>query len=636
MRPVLTLLFLLITSSCALAQNNYDVSLIPKNLLPYASAVMRNSEVTIEVKAADNTNYHIKKAVTVLNKNGDNLAHIVIWHNKSNVIRSVKGVVYNSFGNPVSKFSESDFDDVSAANDFSLFEDSRIKHFIPAVIDYPYTIEYEYELRSKQSLNFDDWQPNPHIGMAVERSSLNFICKPDFNIRYKEINIPGKAIINTNAAGLKTYYWELINMKAIKDEPYSPNPEIYLSSIKIAPEKFMYEGITGSFTNWNELGKWVYDKLLLNRDQLPEETIAHIRDLTIDIADPKQKARKIYEYMQQKTHYISVQIGIGGYQPFPAADVDKSNYGDCKALVNYTRALLKVANIPSWYCVVEAGNNKTSMLNDFASMDQGDHVILCIPFKNDTTWLECTNQKIPFGFLGDFTDDRTVLACTPEGGKLLHTPKYITQNNLQSRKASFIINAAGELSGNMETLFKGIQYDNREGVINESATEQIKDLKKTYPINNLEIEKFNFSQDKSLQPVTTENIKLTARDYASVSEGKVYFMVNPVNRTERTPREVRNRLNAVYINEGYTDEDEINYTLPKGYRLEKMPLNIAITKPFGSYTATMILNGDQLIYKRKMQLTDGNYSKDAYQDLVDFYRNVSDADNYSVTLVKNN
>jgi len=636
MRGILTLLFLLAASSSISAQNNYDVSLIPKNLLPYASVVVRNSEETVEVKAPDNTIYHTKEAVTVLNKNGDELARIAIWHNKSMTIKFIKGVVYNSFGIPISKFSESDFDDVSATDGFSLFEDTRIKHFLPAVTDYPYTIEYECERHSKQSLNLGNWRPSQTKGMAVERSSLNFICKPDFNIRYKEINIPQKAIINTNAAGLKTYYWELNNMKAIKDEPYSPNPDIYLSSIKIAPEKFMYEGINGSFTNWNELGKWIYDKLLLNRDQLSGETIAHIRDLTIDIADPKQKARKIYEFMQQKTHYVSVQVGIGGYQPFPALDVDKSNYGDCKALVNYTQALLKLANIPSWYCVVEAGNNKTSMLNDFASMDQGDHVILCIPFKNDTTWLECTNQKIPFGFLGDFTDDRTVLACTPEGGKLLHTPKYTAQNNLQARRASFIINDVGELSGNMETLFKGVQYDNREGVINESVTEQIKSLKKTYPINNLEIEKFNFSQDKSLQPVTTESIKLTARDYASVSEGKVYFMINPVNRTERAPREVRNRLNPVYINEGYTDEDEINYTLPKGYRLEKMPLNITITKPFGNYKATMILNGDQLVYKRQIQLVDGNYSKDTYQDLVDFYRNVLEADNYSVTLVKNN
>lgn len=633
MRFYLILLFTSI-STIATAQVNYDASLIAKNLLPYASAVVRNKEVTVEVKALDNTLYHIKTAITVLNKNGDDLAHIAIWHNKSNVIRYIKGVVYNEFGKQIRKFSESNFEDVSAANDFSLFEDSRVKHYIPSVTDYPYTIEYEYERRSEQSLIFDDWEPNPKTGMAVEKSSFTFICKPDFNIRYKEINLPNKALIS-NGPKLKTYSWQISNMKAIKDEPYSPNPATYLSSVKIAPEKFTYESIKGSFTNWNELGKWIYDKLLLNRDELAAETVAHIKEITKDVPDPKQKARIIYEYMQQKTRYVSVQVGIGGYQPFLAADVDKQSYGDCKALVNYTKALLKAVHIDSYYCVVEAGDKKISMLNDFASMDQGNHIILCLPFKNDTTWLECTSRKIPFGFLGDFTDDRTVLACTPQGGKLMYPPKYLAGNNLQTRKANFNVNDAGELTGDMETLFKGTQYENRERVIDESPAEQVKDLKRIYPVNNLDIEKFEFKQNKNQQPVTTENIKLKACDYASVNDGKFYFMINPVNRRTTTPRDVRNRINEVYINDGYTDEDEINYTLPKGYHLDKMPLNINIKQPFGTFTATMHLKGDQLTYTRKIQIIDGYYGKDTYPDLVDFYRKVVDADDYSVTLVKN-
>ena len=68
----------------------------------------------------------------------------------------------------------------------------------------------------------------------------------------------------------------------------------------------------------------------------------------------------------------------------------------------------------------------------------------------------------PLVILGDFTDDRTVLACTPEGGKLMHTPKYTTEENLEKRKANFMLNEAGELDGDMETVFKGTDYDDRD------------------------------------------------------------------------------------------------------------------------------------------------------------------------------
>lgn len=636
MKNVLIALCLCLPWLSGSAQTNYDASLISKDLLPYASAVVRSEEVSIEVKDLDNTIYHVKKVITVLNKNGDDIAHIVVWHNKSNVIRYIKGSYYNEFGKQMGKFSEGDFEDVNAANDFSLFEDSRVKHYIPAVTSYPYTIAYEYEVRAKQSLTFNDWEPNPETGMAVEKSSFTFICKPDFNIRYKETNLPGTVTTGTNKAGLKTYSWQIENMKAVKYEPYSPDRQSYLTSVRIAPEKFMYEGIAGSFTNWQQLGKWEYDKLLKNRADIPAETAEHIKEITANIADPKLKAKKIYEYMQQKTHYISIQIGIGGYQPFLASDVDKLNYGDCKALVNYTQALLKAANIDSYYCVVASGRqHKVSMLSDFASMDQGDHVILCIPFKNDTTWLECTSQQIPFGFLSDFTDDRTVLACTPEGGKLLHTPKYTTGQNLEKHQANFAISETGELSGNMEGVFKGTDYEDREQEINESVVERTKDVKKIYPINNLDIRKLEYQQNKSTDPVTTENILLSAPDYGSVSNGKLHFMINSINPLSSTLKEVRNRVNPVDINRGYTEEDEISYALPKGYHLDGEALNITIDKPFGSFTATMTLKGEQLVYKRKLSLKDGTYGKDTYQALADFMGVVYDADRYDVSLAKN-
>ncbi len=637
MKLIIVTFCLLISGIAARAQEDYDAHLIPKDLLPYASAVVRNEEISIEVKDLENTIYHVKKAITVLNKNGDDLAHIVIWHDKTTSIRYIKGVVYNEFGAQSGKFSQSDFDDVSAVDGFSLFLDTRIMHYLPAVNVYPYTIAYEYEIRSKQSLLFDEWQPNPQTNMAVEKSTFSFICKPEFSIRFRELNVPGRESAGANAKGQKTYTWHISDLKAVKPEPFSPYNKTYLSSVRIAPENFMYQGLSGSFTNWEQLGKWIYDKLLINRAEIPLETASYIKDITDGIADPKLKAKKIYEFMQQKTHYVSIQIGIGGYQPFLASDVDKLNYGDCKALVNYTKALLKLVNIDSYYCVVEAGReHKVSLLSDFASMDQGNHIILCIPFKNDTTWLECTDQKMPFGFLSDFTDDRTVLACTPEGGKLLHTPKYTTEENLEKRKANFRLNETGELTGTIETSFKGTDYDDREWMINDSRVDQLKDIKRIYPINNMEISKLELKQDKGLKPVTTENINLSASEYGAVSDGKFYFMLNSVNRIGGPLKGVRNRQNPVNITRGYTEEDEITYVLPKGYKLDSEPLNLTIDKPFGKFSAIMTVNGDKLTYSRKFQLKDGLYNKDTYQDLVDFYQTVADADGYNVAMVKSN
>jgi len=634
MRYIILTFCLLTVGLLANAQQNYDVSLIPKELLPYASAVVRNDEMTIDVKGLDDAIIHEKMAVTIINKNGDHMAYIEMPYDKSRVIKNIKGTIYNEFGKQTGKFNEGDFEDYSAWDGYSLFTDQRLKYYKPSVNEYPYTIVYEYELRLKQTLNFPDWDANPYTGVAVEHSSFIFSCKPDFNIRYKENNVTNKVNIGVGLDKQKTYSWQVTGLKAVKYEPYSPYARDFLTSVEIAPEKFSFYGITGSFDTWKQLGKWEYDNLVASRQQLPPETIEHIKELTKDFPDPKLKAKKIYEYMQGKTHYISVQVGIGGWQPFLASDVDKQNYGDCKALVNYTQALLKAVNIDSYYCIVNAGEDyKVGMPADFPGLN-GNHIILCLPFKNDTTWADCTSETIPFGYLGAFTDDRNVLACTPEGGKLLHTPKYTAGANLQTRKASFTINEAGDLSGDMKTILKGADYEAHDYLLNEGRTEQYKRLQKTYPINNMSIEGFDIQQDKSFDPSTTETIKLRARDYASLTDGKYYFMLNSVDREDAPPPQVRNRLNNVYINRGSTDEDEITYTVPAGYHLEKEPLNVSINKPFGNFTAIMTLSGNQLTYKRKFQLIDGTYSPDTYQDFVDFYQDVVDADNYTVSLVK--
>jgi hypothetical protein len=633
-RFILSISILLAGCIHSSAQANYDVSLIPNTLLPYASAVIRDQNVYTEVKD-DYIIYRIKKAITVLNSNGDDIAHIVIGYDKSNVIKNIKGTVYNEFGKLSRKFGEKDFEDESAVHDFSLYEDSRVKHFIPSIGSYPYTIEYEYELKSKQTLNIPDWEPNPYDGLAVEKSTYTFACRPDFSIRYKEINMPANLSVGTTKEGLKTYTWQLNNLKALRSEPYSPIKETYLSAVKIAPKDFAYGGITGSFTNWEELGRWNYNKLLANRQNLPVETLQHIKDITAGITDTKQKAKKIYEYMQDKTHYISIQVGIGGYQPFLASEIDRLSYGDCKGLVNYTQALLKAADIESWYCVVEAGDDKINMQSDFASMGQGNHIILCLPIKNDTTFLECTSQKIPFGFLGDFTDDRTVLACTPNGGKLLHTPKYTAAQNIQSRKADFTIAPNGELSGNMTTVYKGTQYENHEVLIGEPLKEQVKILQKMYyNISNLAVENINLKQNKMEMPIATESIVLNAYDFASRDNSKLYFAINPLNK-QRSIKDVRNRANPVYINRGYTDEDEITYNLPAGYKPDMAPLFVNLKKPFGSFKVTTTISDNKLIYKRRIEIIDGTYNKDTYADLVDFYQAVADADSYNVMLIKN-
>ncbi|WP_342327999.1 DUF3857 domain-containing protein [Pedobacter sp. FW305-3-2-15-E-R2A2] len=624
----LFLCLLTLTSIPCFSQLEYAADKVPSSLRSRANAVIREMETTVDMRAADQVIINVKKVVTVWNKNGDPRADLTIYYDKSSSIQRIRGQVLDAIGNVNAKFTQGDFTDHSAVSDGSMFIDYRLKHFSPIVTTYPYTVIYEYEIKNKQNLIIPDWYANPYADQSVEKNKYTFVSKPNDEIRIREYNYNGKPeVLKTEKA--TSYTWQVSNKPAFKAEPFAPDPDLYQTYVKVAARQFSYYGYKGSYQNWEELGKWVYNDLIKSRQNLPEQTTAEIRELVKGIDSDREKAKKIYEYMQKKTRYISVQIGIGGFQPMPAAEVQQLSYGDCKALVNYTQSLLKAADIPSLYCVVNAGRNKKSMDPDFASMEQGNHIILAVPLKTDTVWLECTSSDSPFGFLGDFTDDRTVLACTPEGGKLLKTPALNSDMNLLVRKAQLNVDAEGTVTGKLNTSFSGAQYDNYQNMLAQPHAEQLKLLKDKYDIDNINFHDFKLVQDKGTPPHTLESVQLDIQKYAAKSNDLFYLELNAFNKTRNVP-EVKNRTLPVYINRGFTDEDELRYELPEGFKMEAKPENKKIISPFGSYSSELKIEGKTLTYKRKFHLKDGNYPAAQYQEFSNFMGNVNIADHDKV------
>jgi transglutaminase-like putative cysteine protease len=616
------------------AQNMaYNTDLIPKALLAYANAVVRQQESTTEVKALDQVIYKYKEAITILNPQGAEYGRIAVFYDKSRQVKNLKVAVYDQQGTLIKKAGAADFQDVSAISDFSLFEDNRVKHYVPPVSHYPYTVVYEYELRIKHTFYFPEWEPQQAADIAVQSSTYRFMAPTGYATRLKESNLPAPRR-ETNTGDGKLLEWETQLIPARRPEPYSPPADNNAIRVVIAPVAFEYEGIAGQFSDWKTYGQWAFDHMIKGRGQLPQATVEEVKKLVQGIDNTREKVKKVYAYSQQKNRYISVQIGIGGLQPMKAEEVDRLGYGDCKALTNYTMALLQAAGIPAIYTEVHAGARKKGYQPDFASAFQGNHAILCVPMPQDTIWLECTSREAPMGYLGTFTDDRNVLLCTPNGGVIARTRKYPAGQNRQARTARLTLLAEGTLTGQIETRFEGTQYDNREGLLNKTPKEKTEALKDAYPINNLEILKFDLVQQKTDQPATIEKLDIRAHQFASLNNNLLFVPINHLNREISVPKEVRNRKNKVLITRGFLDEDDIRYTLPAGYTTEYIPPALSLENEFGFFRVKAELQGNELVYSRKLMLKQGEFAADTYETFYNFLKKVANADLEKFVLVK--
>jgi uncharacterized protein YdcH (DUF465 family) len=627
-----TLLMLLSAAPLLAADGEYAVSKIDTALLKNANAVKRFEEIRFEVRELDKAKIYRTYVITVLNEKGDHFASFAEHYDKLQSVESIEGSLYDADGKKIKSLKKSDIQDRSASGDNNLADDDRAKVHNFYYKIYPYTIKYEVELKLNYTMFYPGWIPVEDEHFAVEYSSMTVTLPAGIDFRYKAFNNTGKPVITDGKEG-KSYKWELKNFAAVETEYKSPHWYELTPVVAMGPVQFQIEDYKGNMGSWFEYGKFVH-ALKEGKDNLPDNIKQTVHQLTEGLTDAKQKIDKLYKFLQDNTRYISIQLGIGGWQPYDAAYVAAKKYGDCKALSNYMFALLKEAGIRSNYTLVKSGPGNKFFMNDFPS-SQFNHVILSVPLLKDTVWLECTSQTLSPGYLSDHTDDRFVLVVDENGGTLVRTPKYGLNENLEVRKINVTVDDAGTAKIEAATMYKALQQDYLQGMINALSNEKVKEsLNERFSLPSYTLNNFSYREEKSSLPVINEKLEITATNYAAISGKRLFITPNILTKSGRKLTPDDTRKYDIVENLEYRDIDTVEIKIPAGYKLESLPKEISLTTKFGKYAAAVKVVDDKIIYYRLMEQYSGRFPAKEYNEMVKFYEQVYKADRAKVVFVK--
>lgn len=626
-------LILVFISFQTIAQN-FSAMTIPAELKEKAHAVVRNHETEFYVRDIGEAVVKIKGTITILDEKGSNHANLVIFYNKFTKVSNIEAQIYDAFGKQIKKLKRADIESFSTSSGQNSIEDNYVKIASLTHTVYPYTIDYSYQYTDKNMMFYPTWEAvldNAEF-TAVEKSSFTASLPNGLELRYKEQNMPAKVDIITDDNRRFNYKWEVSNIKAIEREPNSPSYAEIMPMVYTGPTDFKVEDYTGSIYSWNDIGRF-YGALNTDRDKLPAELVAKLKDLVKDEPDVTNKVRKVYEYLQANTRYVSIQLGIGGWQSMKATDVATKGYGDCKALTNFTKAMLKDLGITSYAALVRAGNERAEIKADFPSF-QFNHVILCVPMPKDTLWLECTSQDNPFGYLGSFTGDRNVVLVTEDGGKLIRTPTYKHSDNQLLRNATIEVKENGEATADIKTEYKGLQHEIYAQVANSlSNDDQKKWLYKNLSLPSVEILSFSLKEKKEKMPTVEEKLSLHLRNIANKSGARLFITPNVLNQQRSLPIANTNRKTELVLHSNNLDIDNISFKIPKGYAAEYLPEPVKIETKFGKYSAKVEMKDDIITYNRELSMYKGRHSAAAYNEWVDFKKKIVKADKNQVVLV---
>ncbi len=629
---LLSILFLLSILTESYAQQGYQTLFIDEGLTNNAQGIVRKYDTNVQILSSKKMLITKTWAITILNNSGDSFAKFIAYYSNFEKIKNIKIVIYNAFGNKIKQVKKNEIRDYPAEDGFSLYNDTRVLYYQHIPASYPYTIEVSYKTESSNTAFIPDYYPVWSSHLSVEQSNYKITYPADLNLHYKYkesdlFNIEQELLPQSLAFSVK-------NISAITPEDYAPHLSSLVPKVSFALEQFSLAGVKGNAKNWQELGLWINEKLLKDRNTLSEETKNKILSIVKDAPNNHEKAKRIYEYMQDKTRYVSVQIGIGGWRPMPAMEVDQKAYGDCKALANYTKSLLDIAGIDSYYTLVYGGS-KRNIDNDLVCL-QGNHAILMIPEGKDTIWLECTSQKVPFGFIGGFTDDREVFVVNPSGSKIVKTKNYESKNNRIATTATINIDKDLGIEASINIKNCGKAYDDIYYIEFIKKDKQKLHYKKSFSnLSTVKVSNIKFENDKT-NICFNETLDLKAQKYlTALQEDEYFFNPNIFSAIGSVPSKNDDRKFPIYIESGFLHQDKVTLIIPEGYAISYIPEDKTINGIFGTYKMHISKVSDtKIIYERSFEINAGTFPKEEYKAYRKFIKQIYKSDRQKIIIKK--
>lgn len=578
------------------------------------NVTVENHDLTYEVYEDFQVRVLEKKTLTIHNKHGFDHAYFTEWTSPQRRINRVQIEIFDAHGKRIKKYNKMDLVDMANSASYEVV-DTRVLAFKPQYQNYPFRITTYTEKTLKGFIGLPSWMPRNEFHMAVKEARLKLDISNEIPVRMFEKNLEIDEI--TQVENRTIYEWKVQNLAAVEDTGDIRNFRNIQSKVIVAPKRFRYDGYQGNLESWEAFGNW-YLQLNQNRNNLTSETKAFLRKIPKD--DVQETVSLIYEFMQSRTRYISIQLGIGGFQTMPALEVDENGYGDCKALTNYMKSMLQYVQIPSNYVLVKAGRNKKDVIKEFPS-SQFNHVFLGIPIEQDTIFLECTSQSQPFNYLGDFTDDRNVLWVEQDNSKIIRTPVYDESYNREYAVASINLNDDGSGLLQVHKTHEGFFSDFYDYYLHRTSEQLESQHYDQFSYPDFKIQEVKIKPREKSYPRYQRNFELLVNNLTRSTRGRLIIPANllePLNRY----LEVDQIDGFARVKRGFSIVDSVTVNIPADHFLPEIPEDVEISNSFGSYRFITKRTPKGLAYKREIVIFKGEYTEDTFDEFHHFYKEI--------------
>ncbi|HLF62123.1 MAG TPA: DUF3857 domain-containing protein [Saprospiraceae bacterium] len=604
-----------------------NVALIAPEMIKDAYSVVRESVTTCNIATPKNYTLHVKEAVTILDKRSQYDA-LTVPYDQYSKARIISASIYDQFGGLIRNIKKDEIQDISAFGDATLYSDNRFLGVQLVGGSFPYSVAYSYEIQYHATMYYPDWDTQTYH-TSIEESEFYLIHPQSLEI----VTMPMNGVLaekdTANAPGMRLRKWSAKGLCAIRIEEFAPPAHEIFPAVLIAPASFEVDQYIGTMKNWKGFGKFIYD-LNLDREKLSPQMAFHVHQMILETNDDFAKIQVLYDYLKSTMRYVSVQLGIGGWQAYDAAYVERNKYGDCKALSYFMKGMLAEAGIEAYPALVPAGR-PSFFIDEFVTPGSFNHMMLYVP--EHDLWLECTSNMNPTGYISDVTSDRDVLLITPEGGVKARTPsRALDQSSILTMDSLFVQDDTWHIVG--RHVFTGGAHEvYRYWQKDLAPSEQEKRFREEFTLSIRELEELQYAVEPN-EPVATCTYVIDLAQYGSLSGNRLFLPLNPLYRFE-SPCVSDTRIHDIFREYPIIERNTMKITIPEGYQVESIPSTRTVDTRFGKFYLEVTQPDKILVIERSLQIPRTQVDADAYSEMCAFNKTIESADKGTVVLKKN-
>lgn len=526
---------------------------------------------------------------------------------------------------------------------YVIFSDERYKVMKFTAPDPGNVVAYEYVQKQRPFVFEDDWYFQDAVPTRRARFSLQIPPGWEFTDHWANFAKPQPQSSANNLS-----IWEIENVPAIETEPNMPRLDTIAGrmAIKYFPRDPNLRAKTSG--SWNDIAVWFAG--LSADSRVPSPPIEQkVAELTAGSSDPLKKMQVLSQYVQSQIRYVAIEVGIGGLQPHPAADVFKNQYGDCKDKATLLSTMLKLAGIDSYYVMLDSDRGIVNP--DFPSL-RGNHVILAIRLPQDVSantlyatvddsqlgrllFFDPTDEYLPLGYLPSQLQDSYGLVMTATSGKVILLPTLPPTTNRLLRTATLTLSPTGNLNGDVhEISWGGPAVEDRERFLLAPPSERPKvfeTLLGTF-LNNFTLTHASIGNLEQFDENLTLQYQFVVEGYAKTAGDLLIVRPGVVGEQDLPTLLQRDRKYPIEFDGTSLQSDIFDITLPPGYVVDELPQPVEAQCDYASYKSEVQVKDNILRYQRTYEIKNVVVPADKLPEIRDFLSQVFVAEKSSAVL----